>query len=462
MKRVGTGANRTRRALLATVGVATVGLAGCLDDDDDDEEVPEDPEEESDDDDDAEADGEDETEDEEEVETDEEATDEPDPDVMVGSSEEADYETLQAAYDSFSSGVTIGLEPGEYTVQQTVRNAERGDGEELEKTFAYVGDDPAETTITIDVPEASAFTVRGPQQFLPEEGPPEFWNLTLEIPEEVSYTRVPDYDDDDWLDQFDDDAAEEYPESRTLVNNCRLEGTFDGPVTAVDTVFTSSIRHELTATDCEFEEPVAGGPLEVQDSHFRTSLEGRSGFVVSSTVDGQTELNGLYLLNCDLTEGLLVNGSGEVERCVIDPNEFNNAVTITSQYDAEITDSAINGAIRTNRDSAYISRFEGNTFDAPSGVTWLIDGAAPASELYLNAFYGGDVEITTDEADIEVYDSDRQLGNYYGAWDGVDDADEGTLSSRTLPGDENIVDRYPLATDDLEGYVEAAEEEEDD
>ncbi|MCW8172611.1 hypothetical protein D8S78_10655 [Natrialba swarupiae] len=101
--------------------------------------------------------GDDEAED-EAAETDE--TEPPEPDFVVGSSAEADYETLQDAYDSLDSGDVIGIESGKYTVQPDVEYADI-EGEFLTKTYTYVGESDEDTVIEIVMPEARSFTVRG-------------------------------------------------------------------------------------------------------------------------------------------------------------------------------------------------------------------------------------------------------------------------------------------------------------
>ncbi|MCW8172613.1 hypothetical protein D8S78_10665 [Natrialba swarupiae] len=123
--------------------------------------------------------------------------------------------------------------------------------------------------------------------------------------------------------------------------------------------------------------------------------------------------------DCEVSQGINVTGSGDVESCVVDSKPDSNlAIDIRSEYSATVTECEINGSVRSNEDGAFIDRFELNRFESSS--SYIIDGA-PATEIFLNVFEGGDVRITTDTGDLNsfpaeeltLYDPERQLGNYY-------------------------------------------------
>ncbi len=444
-----------RRSFLFGSGLAVAGLAGCLDDDEPaDDEVDDDGGNGGDDDDDG--NGDDDGDDGEESFAQPAA---PEPDFLVGDSDDADYGTLQAAYDALESGDVIGLEPGTHTLQPEVDNAEVGDGEDLTRTYTYVGDPDEETTIEFVQPDADSFVVRGPQRFRPEDGPPGFWNLTLELPDDVSFDRIDEYEDD-------------YDEGQSDVNYCTIHGTFDGPVDAYETTFTDPLSHELSPTNCHFHGDVSGSRITARRCQFDGSLTSEGGYVLDSTIEGTTNLNSVTMIRCELKNGLNVTGNGRVEGCVIEPfDDGSKAISISSSYDVAITESEIRGSVRSNQDGSYIERFELNVFDVPSSTRYIIDGA-PATDIYLNAFVGGDVRITTDTGDLStfpadaltLYDPDRELGNHYSEYDGDvdledDDGDLHILETRTLPGEDGEMDRHPLASPDVEAYAEAAAED---
>ncbi|AXR77808.1 hypothetical protein [Natrarchaeobaculum sulfurireducens] len=448
------GTRLRRRSVLLGSGLAVAGFAGCLDDEPA-EEIDNDGDTGGDDDDDGDDDGDG---DGEGSLTEPEA---PEPDFVVGESDDADYETIQEAYAALESGDVIGLEPGTHTLQPEVDNAEVGDGEDLIKTYTYVGDPDEETIIEFVKPDADSFVVRGPQRFRPEDGPPGFWNLTLELPDDVSFDRIDEYEDD-------------YSETQSDVNYCIINGTFDGPVDAYETTFNDSLSHELSPTNCQFRADVSGSRITARRCQFDGALRSEGGYVLDSTIEGTTNLNSMTMIRCELNAGLNVTGNGRVESCVIESfPDSSQAISISSSYDVAITESEIRGSVRSNQDGSYIERFELNVFDVPSSTRYIIDGA-PATDIYLNAFLGGDVRITTDSGDLStfpaddltLYDPERELGNYYSEWDGdVDREDEDDelhiLETRTIPGEDGEMDRHPLASPDLEAYAEAAADDDD-
>jgi len=464
------GKRLRRRSVLVGSSVAIAALAGCVDgvqiggddepdsatstddSDDDDDGSDVDP-------DDAEAFG---------------SEEEPEPDFIVGESDEADYRMLQLAYDALDSGDVIGLEPGEYTLQPEVDSSAIGEGEDLLKTYTYVAESPADTSLEFVFPEAQQFTVRGPLRFRPEDGPPSFWNLTLNIPEEVAFDRIQPYEDylDDVLDDdIDDELVDAYPNSGVGLSNCVINGTVDGPVVAADTEFNDPVSHELWPTECRFYEDVRSGLLIASRCQFEKSLNGDAGFVQYSTIEGTLRMGAMSVFSCEANSGIYVTGDGRIEHSTVERlPDSRNAIQIQSEYDATISNSTINGAIGSTEDGSYVKRIERNVFDVPADTRYIIDGA-PALEIYLNAFLGGDVRITTDTGDLQSFPSDDitlhhreyELGNYYSEWRG-EEVDDDLLEPRTIPGDDGVMDRFPLADSDLEPYIERLEEakEEDD
>lgn len=467
------GTRLRRRSFLRGSGLVVAGIAGCIDDDpatdadasggggdggsDDDG-----------------GGGDDDGPDAEDAETSLSRPAAPEPDFTVGESDDADYGTLQEAYEALESGDVIGLEPGSYTLQPAVDNADVGDGEDLLKTYTYVGESAESTTIEFVKPDARSFIVRGPQRFRPEDGPPGFWNLTLEIPEDVTFQRIDAYEDKsalrDYLNEAvgeaDGDVVDAYPDAQTGVNYCTVVGTLDGPVDAYESTFADDVSHELSPTDCHFQGDVSGSKLTARRCQFDGSLDSDSGWIVDSTIEGPVSLNHVTMIRCTLRNGLYVTGNGRVEDCVVHTlPDSDRAIEILSTYDVAVTESEIYGTVRSNQDGSYIDRFELNVFEAPSRSDYIIDGA-PATDIYLNAFVGGDVRITTDTGDLStfpadeltLYDPERELGNHYSEWDG-EEVDDGILRTRTLPGADGKMDRYPLAGPDVEAYAEAAAED---
>ncbi|RQG89977.1 hypothetical protein EA462_08195 [Natrarchaeobius halalkaliphilus] len=453
------GTDLRRRTVLLGSGLAVAGFAGCLDDEpegngendgksDGGNDGGDENGGESDD------DSEDETNDDEQTEDD--GPQPPEPDFLVGSSQDADYETLQEAYDSLQSGDVIGIEPGTYTLQQSVDSAEV-DGEILTRSYTYVGESPDETTIEILVPDEPSFIVQGLVHYDPEDGAPEFWNVALEIPADLEYARTEDED------------AYEDGEAQINAHFCTVEGTLGGPTAAHGTVFMDDLSHEISPTDCRFHGEVGGRSIAGRECRFDGDLKSRNGYVLDSVIDGTVNLNSVLLRRCEIRRGINVNGGGRVEDCLVEPKPDSNlAIDIRSEYAATVTGSEIRGTVRSNQDGSHIDRFELNRFDVP-GARYIIDGA-PATDIYLNAFVGGDVRITTDTGDLasfpaeelDVYDPERELGNYYSEWDETSDADEGILGTRTLPGEDGAMDRHPLATPDVEAYAKAATEADED
>ncbi|MFP8952591.1 hypothetical protein ACLI4Z_06395 [Natrialbaceae archaeon A-arb3/5] len=380
----------------------------------------------------------------------------PDPDFTVGPSDEADYETLQAAYDALESGDVIGIEPGRYTVQPSIVRADE-EGEELTKTYTYVGEAATETTIEILMPEDPSFSVDGLLHYHPDDGAPGFWQATVDIPSSIEFARLEEYEDD-------------YDSGRVDAHYATVNGSFDGPTEAYDTVFADDVSHALVPAECEFHGDVGGPVISARHCQFYSDLNSRGGYTTDSVIEGTVGLNQMRVARCEIHGGVTVNGGGSVENCIVDPKPSSSvAVDIRSRYDATVVESEIRGTVRSNRDGSYIDRIEQNTFDAPSGTSYIIDGA-PATDIYLNAFLGGDVRITTDTGDLAsfpadeltLYDAERELGNYYSEWEQTDTEDEGVLSTRTLPGEDGEMDRHPLANSDIDAYAAAAEEDEED
>ncbi|WIV65997.1 hypothetical protein [Natrialbaceae archaeon AArc-T1-2] len=446
------GRRSNRRTFLLASSVAVSAFAGCLGNGEGEEGAP----------DGGDADNGDENEDDENGEED---TDDggsvrsepspPTPDFTVAKDGPSDYDTLQEAYESLDSGDVIGVGPGTYTLQPDVEYLSDVDGEMLTKTFSYVGESADETTIELIFPEASSFTVRAPHRF-PEECAPAFWQATLEVPAEMSYSRSEH-------DQFEAITA----------NYCTIDGSFGGPTDAYDTDFTDSISHEVDAVRCRFHEDVGGPGIFADVCQFNGTVDSDGGIIRDSTIEGVFDLNSVNARQCELEQGVRITGNGTLEECVVDPLPGSEvAIDIRSRYErAIVTGCEIHGSVRSDRDRWYIGRFELNTFDVPSSVRYIIDGA-PATDIYPNAFLNGDVRISTggggpsgfpvEELDLYGHDPaddeprwDRNLGNYYSEWDGAD-GDPGDVAdgTRTLPGPDGVMDRYPLATPDLEAYLE--------
>ncbi|UIO99468.1 hypothetical protein Hbl1158_13195 [Halobaculum sp. CBA1158] len=363
----------------------------------------------------------------------------PEPRFVVDDSGDGDYETLQEAYRVAQDGDVIGIESGSYEVTFG------GDDLDIEKSLTLVGAGREETTVAID----------GPQQEISMSGNAvDYWHVTVEPLRENGFV----YSDASWSLSY---ATYNVP-TRGWKGGAQIgtkidayETVFDAAPISSDSV--SGVREDLSefvlkigileAEDCTFRRPIDVQEVAVEDSRFTSPVRLR---------DSTSSFSGGEISNTRFDNGItIVNGSaGEftIRRSEIRPDGDGTAVTASSGGgESSILNSTIFGRIVDGGDFG-LARLEGNVFRAEEAdIEFFIDGYG-ADRIVVNAFRDGDIRIQNGQP--TVFDDERGLGNYYSAFDGTDDDDDGILDlPRPIPGDGDISDQYPLATDDPSEYL---------
>ncbi len=332
----------------------------------------------------------------------------------------------------------IGIQSGSYEVTFG------GDDLDIEKSLTLVGAGREETTVAIDGPQ---------QEISMSDNAVDYWHVTVEPLRENGFV----YADSSWSLAY---AAYNVP-TRGWKGGAQIGTTVDAYETVFDAAPVSSdavsgVREDLSeftlkvgvleAEGCTFRRPVDLQEVTVGDSRFASAVRLRN---------STSSFSGGEISNSRFDDGVaLVDGSsGEftIRRSEIYPNEDGVAVTAASGgATSSVLNSMIFGRIVDGGDFG-LARLEGNVFQADEvDVELFIDGYG-ADRISVNAFRGGDIRI--DSGQPTVFDGDRELGNYYSAFDETDEDDDGVLDlPRPIPGDGGLSDQYPLATDDLSQY----------
>lgn len=363
----------------------------------------------------------------------------PEPRFVVDESGNEDYETLQEAYRVAQNGDVIGIQSGSYEVTFG------GDDLDIEKSLTLVGAGREETTVAIDGPQ---------QEISMSDNAVDYWHVTVEPLRQDGFV----YSDASWSLSY---ATYNVP-TRGWKGGAQIGTKIDAYETAFDAAPVSSdsvsgVREDLSefalkigileAEKCTFRRPVDVQEVAIEDSRFTAPVRLR---------DSTSSFSGGEISNTRFDSGLtVVEGSaGEftIRRSEIHPDGEGTAITVSSGGGASsVLNSTILGRIVDGGDFG-LARLEGNVFRADEAdVEFFIDGYG-ADQITVNAFREGDVRI--DSGQPTVFDDDRELGNYYSAFDGTDEDDDGVLDlPRPIPGDGGLSDQYPLAADDPSQYL---------
>ena len=363
----------------------------------------------------------------------------PEPRFVVDDSGGGDYETLQEAYRVAQDGDVIGIESGTYEVTF-------GGGDlDIEKSLTLVGAGREKTTVAIDGPQ---------QEISMSDNAVDYWHVTVEPLRQDGFV----YSDANWSLSY---ATYNVP-TRGWKGGAQIgteidayETVFDAAPVSSDSV--SGVREDLSefalkigileAQKCTFRRPVDVQEVAIEDSRFTAPVRLR---------DSTSSFSGGEVSNTRFDSGLtVVEGSaGEftIRRSEIHPDGEGTAITVSSGGGASsVLNSTILGRIVDGGDFG-LARLEGNVFRADEAdVEFFIDGYG-ADQITVNAFRDGDIRI--DSGHPTVFDDDRELGNYYSAFDGTDEDDDDVLDlPRPIPGDGGVSDQYPLAADDPSQYL---------
>lgn len=351
-----------------------------------------------------------------------------------------DYESLQEAYDVATDGDVIEIAGGTYSYQPDVSVEDGEYDEELSKILTFIGQSSSETTIRIEPPEYEDSSSEG--ELIYDEPGPTYWHTTLEVADSLTF-----------------DSSTGAPSLELYYTNLRGGVGSGTAMTAYDsTLDFSNDRNrapEIRAEQCTF--PTA---VSIKGEAINCVFEGlcRGPFDTQSSLD---------IVDSDLQEGVTFRaGDLVIEGCRISydseslvaveaADEPTNQLITGSEIEGRITASET-GAISGGDHPGRIGEISDCRFTAPDGVDYFIDGY-PVVNLYRNAFEGADIRIAEPAEQAgevtTVYDSERELGNYYSEWDGGEGNGEGVSElPRQIPGDAGVVDQYPLMHPDLDRY----------
>lgn len=371
----------------------------------------------------------------------------PEPRFVVDKSGNGDYGKLQEAYRVAKSGDVIGLESGSYSIKLNTGDLD------IDKSLTLVGAGRDETTVAIN---------GGSQEISMSDNAINFWHLTAEPARDNGYF----YTDAYWITCY---TRYNIP-TRGWKGGARAGGS----VGAYKTVFdadpinpetANGVRKELgtyplrigsvTATKSTFNIPPHLEGHKIEQSVLKSRpLIRDTGEIAKSRMD-----NGLAL-RADKGERFTVTDS-EIHAGK-DGFSFKIAGA-TSTYTTSdrfrymgpsILNSKIYGKIDDKKTSDVwksLLRLEGNIFEATEFEgDYFIDGLG-ARLIRLNAFIGADIRINSGKP--KVYDKERELGNYYSAYDKKDENGDGIIDlPRPIPGEGGVTDQYPLANKDLSKY----------
>jgi hypothetical protein len=362
----------------------------------------------------------------------------PEPRLVVDEAGTGDYETLQEAYRVAESGDTIAIRSGSYEV------AFGGDDLDIDKSVTLVGAGRTETTVAIDGPQ---------QEISMSDNAVDYWRMTVEPLRENGFV----YADAEWSLYY---TTYNVPTrgwkggAQTGTELTAYESVFDAD--PIDRDAVNGVREDLAdvalkigvldAKGCEFERPVDVQEVSVSDSRFRAQPRFRdtASSFSGGEITGSTFQNGLEIADGS-ADGFTIRNSK------IASDAEGVAVTATSGgATSEVLGSIVRGRIVDDGEFG-LARLEGNVFRADGfDGDFFIDGYG-ADRIHVNAFVGADIRV--DSGEPTVFDADRELGNYYSTFDEPDEDGDGIRDlPRPIPGDGELTDQYPLASDDLSGY----------
>ena len=369
----------------------------------------------------------------------------------------ADYEELDDAYRIAEEGDVIGVSSGEYVLTEPV------------SSVSFVGDGKDETTITVT--GSSNLRVDSTN----------FWDMELQAdPDLDGYFE--DFSSEMYSVRCDASFYGGFPETISsgllVARDSEFTGQYPIEFLGEEDVGADNIDKDeipiiygigIQAQDCTFDGvvmsnrgPWADESLLLKDCDFNNKLmigHEQSGRVVGNSLSG-----------IDIAADPADAGDLVFRQNIIDPIPGTNlAVHVTSDGDRKREEAArwefragdyffnrVNGKFKIDEfeysDTLLPRELRGNVFDH-EGVEWYFDGFGPKT-FYGNAFINGDIRIDIDTS-TKVYNQDAEIGNYYSEFAEAESADEGVLElPRPIPGDAELTDQYPLASSDIESYID--------
>jgi len=214
--------------------------------------------------------------------------------------------------------------------------------------------------------------------------------------------------------------------------------------------------------------------------------------------EGDTNPILMQVSDCRFTSGTKTFTAESLERCV-----FEEPVNVRLQDGEGISDTVFSGITLEIEGSRYasmitncrfeqppsstevatfrggcdvkFSRFEGtcspncrflfaNEFSANGDIDFFIDGQAPI-QLAANVFDGAEIRIDSVRGPVgcdiasAAYIENAEIGNYYSTFDEEDENGDNILDlPYPIPGQEELTDQYPLASDNLIDYLPVSAE----
>ena len=375
-----------RRRLLATLSVGSVGVvSGCAGILSDNSKTSSDNEDKS---------SEPETEQLESAE--EEKTDSdysPEPRYVVAEDGSGDYETVSEAVQVAQDGDVIGLKPGEYQWNATIKE-NKNTFNEFDAELTFVGKESSSTVLTVSPGGTSSFSAGNKN--------PQFHALSVTLTDSVDWTARQTYA-----------GGGDGSVRPVKFNKCQVSGTIRGSFHANNTKFISNVAPtEGVIRDCSFQGAVRVGEATIERSKLN---------------NGAIDVSG-----CRLTE------------CTIFENSDDTAVRMTG--DGEIRHCEIRGQVQNSGGT-----WRANRFITDSGsFNFFIDDAGP-NMMWGNIFDGADVRFS---GSVTMYNEDRDIGNFYSEWDAASDDNGDGISElpRSIPGESDTSDQYPLVNKDIASY----------
>jgi len=347
------------------------------------------------------------------------------PTYIVDSDGGEDYEDLSEAYRVSEDEDVISIRSGEYELEL-----------DREINVHFVGTGIDETTVSL---------LGGEHSFSGIDI--SFSNLTF-LSEEESYLYI--------------NADLEFNSVSSEVPVAGWSGGDSGTITAKDSEFSPS-NYNIGGGGGPYirDDPINVGRIDAYNCEFDCSVNLSRSFSINNSVHEQEfvlEGNASGKIDGSVLNGLIFNrvrANSEFTNCEMNPITNTD---IAIEYDhgglsggtdfgrSDFLNNKISGKIEC--DGMIPNDVIGNIFEAED-VEWYIDQQGPKT-LYRNAFVGGDIRYNHD---AEVYNEDQEIGNFYSDHDNKDESGDGiTDLPRPIPGDAELTDRYPLASQNLEGY----------
>jgi len=384
----------------------------------------------------------------------------PEPRFIVAADGSGDYELLQEAYDVAQDGDVIQVKDGKYDVTLNTGDLD------LNKSVDFVGSSREASTITVEGDGSDNEISIGGNAF-------DVWNLTIEPANSNDFLYVDD--------EYQVNYSNYNISTRGWANFDRASGKvsayqsiFDAqPIdinstsnTTTDLAETPLTIGALEATDCTFNIPInITGPgtsnVMIEESTFHDYLEinrDTGGRISNSTLQG-LRVENTQAVRVTVSESELLPDANGNSMTFFETGAASTATyagpqfrfcTFRGMIDGYGGDEASTGSYDGPVDRVA-SRIEGCTFDGSSlDGDYIIDGYG-ANHFTGNVFLETDIRI--DNSDVSMYDEQAALGNYYSSFDVTDDnGDNISDLPRSIPGDGEVTDQYPLVEPDPSDY----------